>query len=147
VCFYIFFFACSWGPIGWVVVVEIFPLKLRAKSVACPIASNWIFNWAIAYATPQLVDDGPGNAGLGAKVFFVWGTCCFFCALFVYFFVYETKGLTLEQVDELYLMVGSSRNSGSFVPTMKFSRNMQEKASDESVVIQHVEGDLEKLEI
>jgi hypothetical protein len=55
--------------------------------------------------------------------------------------------LTLEQVDELYLTVGSARNSGSFVPTMKLSRDMQEKASDESVVIQHVEGDLEKLEI
>ncbi|KAK0118982.1 High-affinity glucose transporter rgt2 [Cadophora gregata] len=34
VCFYIFFFACSWGPVGWVVVGEIFPLRLRAKSVA-----------------------------------------------------------------------------------------------------------------
>jgi SP family sugar:H+ symporter-like MFS transporter len=92
VCFYIFFFACSWDPVGWVVVGEIFPLKLRAKSMACSIASNWIFNWAIAYATPYLVDDGPGNARLGAKVFFVWGTCSFFCALFVYFFVYGTKG-------------------------------------------------------
>jgi Na+/melibiose symporter-like transporter len=120
VCFYIFFFACSWGPVGWVVVVsphsqaysrltianganfqgEIFPLRLRAKSVALSIASNWLLNWAIAYATPYLVDKGPGNAGLGAKVFFVWGTCCFVCVLFVYFFVYETKNMTLEQVDE-----------------------------------------------
>jgi len=79
---------------------EIFPLRLRAKSVALSIASNWLLNWAIAYATPYLVDEGSGNAGLGAKVFFIWGTCCFVCALFVYFFVYETKNMTLEQVDE-----------------------------------------------
>lgn len=32
VCIYIFFFACSWGPVAWVVTGEIFPLKVRAKS-------------------------------------------------------------------------------------------------------------------
>jgi SP family sugar:H+ symporter-like MFS transporter len=36
VCLYIFFFACSWGPVGWIVVGEVFPLEPRAKSVACP---------------------------------------------------------------------------------------------------------------
>ena len=67
-----------------------------------------------------MVDSGPGNAALGAKVFFVWGACCFFCALFVYFFVYETKGLTLEQVDELYENVKSARKSPGYVPHLSF---------------------------
>ena len=35
-------------------------------------ASNWLLNWAIAYATPYLVNPGPGNANLGSKVFFIW---------------------------------------------------------------------------
>lgn len=73
VCFYIFFFACSWGPAAWVVTGEIFPLKVRAKSLSMTTASNWLLNWAIAYSTPYMVDDGPGNANMGAKVFFVWG--------------------------------------------------------------------------
>ncbi len=85
-----------------------------------------------------MVDAGPGNAALGAKVFFVWGTCCFFCALFVYFFVYETKGMTLEQVDELYETVGSARNSSAFVPAAHFTRDMQEK-TDSDAVLSHVE--------
>ena len=34
VCIYIFFFACSWGPVAWVVTGEIFPLKVRAKSLS-----------------------------------------------------------------------------------------------------------------
>ncbi|KFZ23598.1 hypothetical protein V502_01925 [Pseudogymnoascus sp. VKM F-4520 (FW-2644)] len=140
VCFYIFFFACSWGPVGWVVVGEIFPLRLRAKSVACSVASNWLFNWAIAYATPYMVDEGPGNAALGAKVFFVWGTCCFLSALFVYFFVYETKGMTLEQVDELYEAVSSARKSTNFVPAIKFSQGMEGKSDgDGSVSVTEVE--------
>lgn len=136
VCFYIFFFACSWGPVGWVVVGEIFPLRYRAKSVACSIASNWIFNWAIGYATPYLVDNTPGAAGLGAKVFFVWGTCCMLCTLFVYFFIYETKGLTLEQVDELYDHVSSARTSPGFVPKMSYEEEARKASVSEAV---HVE--------
>jgi SP family sugar:H+ symporter-like MFS transporter len=107
---------------------EIFPLRLRAKSVACSIASNWLFNWAIAYATPYMVDSGPGNAALGGKVFFVWGTCCFLSALFVYFLVYETKGMTLEQVDELYETVSSARKSSAFVPAIKYGGSGEENS-------------------
>jgi len=65
-------------------------------------ASNWLWNWGIGYATPYLVKTGPGNAGLGSKVFFIWGTTCLGCLIFTYFFIPETKGLSLEQVDELY---------------------------------------------
>jgi SP family sugar:H+ symporter-like MFS transporter len=137
VCFYIFFFACSWGPVGWVVVGEIFPLRYRAKSIACSIASNWIFNWAIGYATPYLVDKTPGAAGLGAKVFFVWGTCCVMCTLFVYFFVYETKGLTLEQVDELYDHVSSARKSAAFTPQISYEEEVRKGSVAEAA---HVEN-------
>jgi MFS transporter, SP family, sugar:H+ symporter len=62
VCIYIFFFACSWGPCAWVVTGEIFPLKARAKGLSMTTASNWLLNWAIAYATPYMVNSGPGNA-------------------------------------------------------------------------------------
>lgn len=51
--------------------------------------SNWLLNWAIAYATPYMVETGPGNAGLEAKVFFVWGSFCFVCIFFVYMMIYE----------------------------------------------------------
>jgi MFS transporter, SP family, sugar:H+ symporter len=136
VCFYIFFFACSWGPVGWVVVGEIFPLRHRAKSVACSIASNWIFNWAIGFATPYLVDDTPGAAGLGAKVFFIWGACCVMCSLFVYFFVYETKGLTLEQVDELYQQVSTARKSPGFVPKVSYQDEARKSSVAETVYVE-----------
>lgn len=67
-----------------------------------------------------MVDEGPGNANLQAKVFFVWGGFCFICIAFVYFMIYETKGLSLEQVDELYLKVGKAWQSKGFVPTVSF---------------------------
>jgi len=83
-------------------------------------ASNWLLNWAIAYATPYLVNTGPGDAGLESKVFFVWGGCCFLCILFVWTMIYETKGLSLEQVDELYAKVNKAWRSKGFVPTISF---------------------------
>lgn len=41
VCIYIFFFATTWGPAGWVVIGEVYPLPIRAKGVALATASNW----------------------------------------------------------------------------------------------------------
>lgn len=84
-------------------------------------ASNWLLNFAIAYATPYLVDDGPGNAGLSSKVFFIWGSFCFICVAFVWGMIYETKGFTLEQVDELYAKVPHAWQSPGFVPSVSFT--------------------------
>ncbi|KFY24114.1 hypothetical protein V493_05438 [Pseudogymnoascus sp. VKM F-4281 (FW-2241)] len=127
ICFYIFFFAASWGPVAWVVTGEIFPLKVRAKSLSMTTASNWMLNWAIAYSTPYLVNYGPGNANLQSKIFFVWGGCCFICIAFVYFMIYETKGLTLEEVDELYAEVSDARKSIGWTPSVTFRDTMDEK--------------------
>ncbi|KAG8861400.1 hypothetical protein FRB96_002849 [Tulasnella sp. 330] len=123
VCIYIAFFAATWGPIAWIVTGEIFPLNVRAKAMSLSVASNWLWNFGIGYASkfmiqevglcidpqpvlspsaPYLVNPGPGNADLGVKVFFLWGSTCVGCVLFTYFMVPETKGLSLEAIDILY---------------------------------------------
>lgn len=129
VCIYIFFFACSWGPVGWIIPGEIFPLPVRAKGISMTTASNWLLNWAIAYSTPYLVNPGPGNANLQAKIFFVWGGCCLGCAVFVYFLIYETKGLSLEEVDELYESVGKAWKSVHWVPKEGYGREWKGEAN------------------
>ncbi len=48
------------------------------------------------------MDAGHGNADLGVKVFFLWGTTCAGCLVFTYFCIPETKGLSLEAIDMLY---------------------------------------------
>lgn len=100
---------------------EIFPLKVRAKALSMTTATNWLLNWAIAYSTPYLVNYGPGNANLQSKIFFIWFGCCFLCIAFVYFMIYETKGFTLEEIDELYTEVSSARKSIGWKPTHKFT--------------------------
>ncbi|KAF8605370.1 general substrate transporter [Ceratobasidium sp. AG-I] len=103
VCLYIVSFALTWGSVAWVVNAEIFPLAVRAKAMSMTGASNWAVNFAIGYAVPYIVNDAPGSAGLGVKVFFVWGSLCAFCGIYSYFFIPEMKGLSLEQVDQLFL--------------------------------------------
>lgn len=71
VCIYIFFFASSWGPVAWVVTGELFPLKVRAKCLSMTTSTNWLLNFAIAYATPYMVNEGAGYANLQSRVFFV----------------------------------------------------------------------------
>ena len=102
VCIYIAAFASTWGPIAWVITGEIFPLNIRAKAMSLSVASNWLWNFGIGYATPYLVNSGAGNADLGVKVFFIWGSTCFCCIIFTYFCIPETRGLSLEQIDLLY---------------------------------------------
>jgi sugar porter (SP) family MFS transporter len=131
VCFYIMFFASTWGPCAWVVTGEIFPLKARAKGLSITTSSNWLLNWAIAYATPYLVNSGAGNSNLGSKVFFIWGGFCVVCMAFVHLCIYETKGLSLEQVDELYAKVDKAWQSKGFVPTLHF-QDLQGYGSEEA---------------
>jgi MFS family permease len=116
VCVYIAFFAASWGPIAWCVSAEQFPSRHRAKGMSFAAGSNWLWNFGIGYATPYLVNKSTPEvaaAGLGVKVFFIWGSTCAGCAIFSYFFVPETKGLTLEDVDELYRST-NMRNSNKW---------------------------------
>ncbi|PCG94524.1 Major facilitator superfamily domain, general substrate transporter [Penicillium occitanis (nom. inval.)] len=134
ICIYIFFFAASWGPIAWVVTGEIFPLKVRAKSLSMTTATNWLLNWALSFSTPYLVNYGPGNANLQSKIFFIWFGCCFLCITFVYTMIYETKGLTLEEVDELYNEVSSARKSVGWKPTITWTEKEKPYAFGEKGV-------------
>jgi SP family sugar:H+ symporter-like MFS transporter len=66
------------------------PLSVRAKSMSLAVASNWLWNFGIGYATPYLVDksttgiNGVKTANLGVKVFFIWGGTCVGCFVFAY---------------------------------------------------------------
>ncbi|KAH7112951.1 general substrate transporter [Dendryphion nanum] len=126
-CIYIFFFASTWGPAAWVVIGEIFPLPIRAKGVAISTASNWFWNFVIGFITPYMVDSDQAN--MKSKVFFVWGATCTACVLFAYFFVPETKGLSLEQVNRM-LEETTPRNSTKWVPHTQYANEASKEDAD-----------------
>ncbi|KAE8448539.1 glucose transporter [Mollisiaceae sp. DMI_Dod_QoI] len=139
VCCYLFFFASSWGPVAWVVTSEIYPLKVRAKSMSITTASNWLLNFSIAYGTPYLVNSGPGYANLQARVFFIWGTFCALAVVYVWCMVYETSKISLEQIDEMYERVDHAWNSKSFQPSWSFQEMRDEGVSASGIQLEHAE--------
>ncbi|KAG8915253.1 hypothetical protein FRC01_003724 [Tulasnella sp. 417] len=89
-------FGYSWGPCGWIVTAEVFPLGLRAKGVSIASSSNWLNNFAVAMATPDFVTA----ASWGVYIFL--GMMCVIGAAYIFFLVPETMGRTLDEMDELF---------------------------------------------
>lgn len=135
ICINIFMFATTWGPCAWVVIGEVFPLPIRSRGVGLSTASNWLWNCIIAVITPYLVDKQYAN--LSSKIFFMWGSLCIVSVLFAYFLVPESKGLSLEQVDQM-LSETNPRNSAKWAPHQTFA-SQQKHLREEIVDTQHVE--------
>ncbi|KAL3477051.1 general substrate transporter [Aspergillus californicus] len=93
-------FGFSWGPVAWIIISEVFPLGLRAKGVSIGGQSNWLNNFAVAMATSPFIS----TSQYGAFIFF--GAVTTIGVVWVYFFVPETKGRTLEEMDEIFGSVG-----------------------------------------
>jgi len=66
----------------------------------------------------------PDQGNLKSKVFFIWGGLCVICNIYAYFLVWETKGLTLEQVDRMMEEVGSPRKSPGWRPNASYAAEM-----------------------
>lgn len=114
----IFFFASTWGPGAWIVIGEIFPLPIRSRGVALSTASNWLWNTIIALITPYMVGTDRGD--MKSSVFFVWGGLCTCAFVYSYFLVPETKGLSLEQVDQM-MAETTPRTSAKWKPHTTFA--------------------------
>lgn len=92
---YIICFAMSLGPIGWILVSEVFPLKIRGLSMSVCTVSNFAFNFFVVASFPVLLH----RIG-GAWTFWSFGIVSILCIIFVYYFVPETKGISLEQIEQ-----------------------------------------------
>jgi MFS transporter, sugar porter (SP) family len=93
---YAAFFMMSWGPICWVLISEIFPNTIRGKAVAIAVAFQWIFNYIVSSTFPALYDFSPMFA------YSLYGVICVIAAIFVWYWVPETKGKTLEDMSKLW---------------------------------------------
>jgi xanthine/uracil permease len=72
---------------------EIFPGRIREAAIAISTATQWLFNFVFSQVTPHAVEN------LGWRTFLMF--CIFNWALvvFVWFFIKETKGKSLEEMD------------------------------------------------
>jgi sugar porter (SP) family MFS transporter len=99
---YIASFAISLGPIFWLLIAEIYPLKIRGRAMSIATVANWGCNMVVA-ATFLTLTEKLGKAG----AFWFYGAVCVIGIVFCYFYVPETKGHTLEKI-EAYLRSGKT---------------------------------------
>ncbi|KAI9356517.1 hypothetical protein DFJ73DRAFT_822895 [Zopfochytrium polystomum] len=89
-------FACTWGPVVWTYQSEIFPLRIRAKGTGLSTMSNWIWNAVIAQIQPSL------STSLHINLYLIFVGTCFLMTIYAWKFIPETRGKTLEDMDEVF---------------------------------------------
>jgi sugar porter (SP) family MFS transporter len=88
-------YAMTLAPLTWVLISEIFPNRIRSFGVSVTVSALWISSFALTYSYPFIV-----RSLSSAGSFFLYGTICLAGGVFVFFFVPETKGRTLEEIEE-----------------------------------------------
>lgn len=121
ICLFIAAFSATWGGVVWVVSAELYPLGVRSKCTAICAAANWLVNFICALITPYIVNVGSHTSSIGPKIFFIWGGLNVVAVVVVYFAVYETRGLTLEEIDELY------RKAPNSVMSKKWNKEIRKR--------------------
>ncbi|MDR8020000.1 sugar porter family MFS transporter [Nesterenkonia aerolata] len=94
---YIFLFQMSWGSIVWVMLGEIFPLGIRAAAMGVATTALWLANGVVALGFPPVLE------ALGIGVLFAgFSVICFIAILFTWKAIPETKGRSLEEIEERF---------------------------------------------
>ncbi|KAM5146646.1 solute carrier family 2, facilitated glucose transporter member 6 [Mantella aurantiaca] len=91
---YILGYAFGWGPITWLLMSEILPLKARGVASGLCVVVSWITGFILTEAFLPVV-----NAFNLETPFFFFTFICICCLIFTYLAVPETKGRTLEQIE------------------------------------------------
>ncbi|KIW03089.1 uncharacterized protein PV09_05734 [Verruconis gallopava] len=93
---YISNFAFSIGCVNWIMPSEIFPPGVRGKAVGAAISTNWLTNFIVALITPRMLK----SITFGTFYFFL--VFCIILFVWVFFFVPETKGVPIEEMDRIF---------------------------------------------
>ncbi|MBT8320463.1 MAG: MFS transporter, partial [Eudoraea sp.] len=95
---YVAAFAISLGPVMWTLISEIFPSKIKGIAISVVGFFNSLISFSVTQIFPwELTNLGP------TTTFALYALLSFIAVLFVYRYVIETKGKTLEQVEELLI--------------------------------------------
>ncbi|KAH7397621.1 general substrate transporter [Cadophora sp. MPI-SDFR-AT-0126] len=98
ICVYVYAasFSVAWNGVVWVYCAEIFPTRIKELAVCLTTAVQWICQFIVARSSPSMLTNLHGG------FFFFFASCITLMGLFVFFLVPETKGRTLEGMDEVF---------------------------------------------
>ncbi|XP_077247132.1 sugar transport protein MST3-like [Tasmannia lanceolata] len=93
ICLYVSAFAWSWGPLGWLIPSEVFPLEIRSAGQSITVAVNFFYNFVIAQVFLAML------CHLKFGLFFFFACFVLLMTIFVYLFVPETKNVPIEEMN------------------------------------------------
>jgi len=94
---YLSFFTACIGPVFWTLISEIFPNRARGIGMSVSVLVNWTFNWLVVFLFPWMLTELGGSLVYGFLS--VMG---FILLIFTWFYVPETKGKTLEEIEMMW---------------------------------------------
>ncbi|CAN4113834.1 unnamed protein product [Withania somnifera] len=96
ICIYVAAFAWSWGPLGWLVPSEIFPLEIRSAGQAINVSVNMFFTFVIGQLFLTMLCE------MKFGLFYFFGGFVLIMTLYVFFLLPETKGIPIEEVTRIW---------------------------------------------
>jgi sugar porter (SP) family MFS transporter len=100
---FVIHFGYSWGPCAWILIAEIWPLSTRPYGTALGGSSNWMNNFIIGQITPDLLES------ITYGTYILFGLVTLLGSAFIWFFVPETKRLSLEEMDIIFGSEGAAQ--------------------------------------
>ena len=100
-------FAMSMGPVVWVILSEIFPNKIRSVAMSIAVAGQWLANYFVSQSFPMVVESNANKLQIDGGVwnsslpYFLFSGFIIIIILFVWKFIPETKGKTLEEMESI----------------------------------------------
>ena len=91
---YVAFYSFTWAPLTWVIVGEVFPLRVRGRAAGLASSFNWIGSFAVGLLFPIMTANMPQEL-----VFAIFGVICLIGVWFIRSRVPETKGRELEDIE------------------------------------------------
>ncbi|KAJ5729670.1 general substrate transporter [Penicillium malachiteum] len=86
----------SWGPLPWPYTTEIFPSRIREVGSSVAVSSQWLFNFLFSLVTPYMI------SAWGTYTFIFYAGLDIIMAIMVFFFVKETRGRSLEEMETIF---------------------------------------------
>ncbi|TAQ90975.1 hypothetical protein B7494_g692 [Chlorociboria aeruginascens] len=138
-CLFIVGFASTWGPLIWSCVGEMYPYRYRAVAMALATASNWLWNFLLAFFTPFITNDIQYAYG------YVFAGCNLAAFVIVYLFLMESSGKTLEEVDAMYLLHVNPIKSAKFEFDEETKMTLGNAINTDAMLLERKNGKVQKI--
>jgi MFS family permease len=130
---YALFYGLSWNGVPWLFCSEVLPTRVRTAGMAFCVCIQWLTQFVIVYSLPHMV------LGIKYGTFLFFGCCTVLAVAFAWFFVPETKGVQLEDMD-LIFGPDVSIMAGKAMHNYELARNARAVVSEEKRGVVHDEA-------